>query len=137
MTEGTVRYIQEHGNWFVTMAGDIRYSLGPAIHALLERAFAEEDESHFVIDMSQIEGIDSTCLGILARIIDHPSKNSIRPIIITGGNDIHELLLAVCFDRMFDLVESIDETITAQQLQPIPTVAVDQENMLILLLEAH
>jgi len=136
MTDGTARYAYEDGTWFIKLAGDLRHPLGPALNALLDRAFAGPDDSRFVIDLAAAENIDSTCLGILARIANRTMPpGGPRPAIITGGGDIAELLLAVCFDRLFDLVDSADGA--QGPLQPAPVIAIGRDEMLTLLLDAH
>jgi len=136
MTDGTARYAYEDDTWFIKLAGDIRHPLGPALNALLDRALAEPGDSRFVIDLAEAENIDSTCLGILARIANRtPPADATRPAIITGGGDIAELLLAVCFDRLFDLVDSADGA--HGPLQPAPAIAVGRDEMLTLLLDSH
>jgi anti-anti-sigma factor len=134
--EGSARYVYEDGAWFITLIGQVRHPLGPALNALLDRAFAEPNAQRFVIDLSQADSIDSTCLGVLARIVNQKNDpNAQRPVIITGGEDMSELLLAVCFDRLFDLVESADGA--QGQLQMVPSVNMGEEDMLSLLLESH
>jgi anti-anti-sigma regulatory factor len=136
MTDGTARYAHEKGTWIIKLAGDIRHPLGPALNALLDRALGEPGDSRFVIDLAEAENIDSTCLGILARIPNQPTTaDGPRPVIITGGGDIAELLLAVCFDRLFDLVDSADAA--PSPLVTAPTIAVGREEMLDLLLDSH
>lgn len=136
MTDGTARYAYEDGAWFIKLAGDVRHPLGPALNTLLDQAFAKPGSDRFVIDLSEAETIDSTCLGILARIANRTSAHDDpRSAIITGGGDIAELLLAVCFDRLFDLVDSTDATPTS--LEPAPVIAIGRDEMLSLLLDSH
>lgn len=133
--EGSARYAHENGAWFITLIGEVRYPLAPALNALLDRALAN-GKQRFVIDLSHANIIDSTCLGVLARIVNHQDDPSAqRPVIITGGEDMTELLLAVCFDRLFDLVESANGA--KGQLQAAPDATIGQKELLSLLLESH
>jgi len=134
MAEGTARYAREGGTWFLKLAGDLRHPLAPALNALLDRAFADPDFEQVAVDLSGAENIDSTCLGILARI-GNQARGGPRPVIISNNNDINELLLAVCFDRLFSLVG--DAGPIGEQLQPVPATPADKDNMLELVLEAH
>jgi anti-anti-sigma regulatory factor len=136
MVDGRAYYACEDGVWFIKLVGAVRHPLGPALNALLDRAFAAPDSSRFVIDVAEAEMIDSTCLGILTRIATHTAATAgTRPVIITGGGAITKVLLVVCFDRLFDLVESADDT--HGQLQAAPAIALDRDEMLALLLDAH
>lgn len=133
MAAGNARYAQADGIWFFKLAGDLRHTLAPALNAVLDQAFAAPDTAGFVIDLSEAENIDSTCLGILARI--GKRTQATRPVIVTAGEDIREVLLAVCFDRIFDLVDHSgpgDAT-----LQDLPGASADMAAMRQLVLDAH
>ncbi|KOR32054.1 hypothetical protein TI05_09700 [Achromatium sp. WMS3] len=136
--EGVAHYAREGNAWFITLSGKVTYSLGPAINALLDKALSEPSEQRFVIDLSNVDNIDSTCLGIFARIVNQPNKQyKQRPVIITGGEDIQELLLAICFDWTFDLVESVNIDNFKDKLHLVPDINLNQTDMLSLLLESH
>ncbi len=136
MAEGTAGYAREGDTWFLKLEGDLRHPLGPALNALLDRAFADPETAHFVVDLCEAENIDSTCLGILARIGNEASRRvGSKPAIICTKGDINEVLLAVCFDRLFNLVGGAG--LAGEHLGAVPTVDTDSNGMLALVLEAH
>lgn len=136
MAEGTARYAREGGTWYLKLGGDLRHPLGPALNALLDRAFADPQYTRFVIDLTGAENIDSTCLGILARIGNQATRIAgARPTIVSTNEDITEVLLAVCFDRMFNLVGAAG--VAGDGLSPVAGVTADEDSMLALVLEAH
>jgi anti-anti-sigma factor len=136
MTEGTARYAREGGTWHLKLGGDVRHTLGPALNALLDRALADPEYTQFVIDLSAAENIDSTCLGILARIGNHALETGgLRSTIVSPSEDMKEVLLAVCFDRLFNLVDIAGATVS--DLAALPAAPVGENAMLGLVLEAH
>jgi anti-anti-sigma factor len=136
MADGTARYAFENGTWFLKLEGDLRHPLGPALNALLDQAFADPRTTQFVIDLSGAESIDSTCLGILARIGNESARRgAAKPTIISPNADINEVLLATCFDLLFRLVTSAD--VTGDRLHEASPVDGDPDSMLALILEAH
>jgi anti-anti-sigma factor len=136
MAEGTARYAHEGGTWFLKLAGDVRHPLGPALNALLDRAFADPHYTRFAVDLSAAENIDSTCLGILARIANHAAATAgAKSIIISPSEDVAEVLLAVCFDRIFEFVDTPGAVVDG--LSPLPPATADQNTMLDLVLDAH
>jgi anti-anti-sigma factor len=144
MTEGSARWAEEGGTWFLKLGGDVRHTLAPAVNGLLDRAFATPGLEGFVVDLSEAEAIDSTCLGVLARIANHLSRAGLpRPTVIAPGQDIRTILAAVCFDRIFDLVAETDPA-TAPGAAPLaaPLAALagpptGERERLALVLEAH
>lgn len=139
MSEGRARFAREGGHWFLKLSGDLRHPLGPALDALLDRALGEPGYAGFLIDLTEAENIDSTCLGILARIAIHASRSGrARPIVLWAGEDIAEVLTAVCFDRIFNLVNAAEAPQAAGEgLAPIPEVSAAEGPLLALVLEAH
>jgi anti-anti-sigma factor len=136
MAIGSARYAKDAGTWVLQLAGDVRHPLAPALNALLDRAFEDTALTRFVIDLSATETIDSTCLGVLARIANHLSGSGHgRPVIIAPNADVAALLRVVCFDRLFHLVTK--SPIDPQRLEPVATQAADEREMLALILEAH
>jgi anti-anti-sigma factor len=136
MTNGSARYANEAGIWVLQLAGDVRHPLAPALNALLDQAFEDTALTHFVIDLSAADAIDSTCLGILARIANHLSGSAHgRPVMIAPDADIAALLYVVCFDRLFHLVT--ESPIEPQRLVPVEARTAGEDELLALILEAH
>ncbi len=136
MEKASARYAREGGTWFLRLGGDLRHPLGPALNALLDQAFEAPETERFLTDLSEAESIDSTCLGVLARIANWArDRGAPRPIIVTTNEDITETLRAVCFDRLFELRGE-----AATQTGPLGEVApadADAGQMTSLVLEAH
>jgi anti-anti-sigma factor len=136
MSAATARYAREGGTWFVKLGGDLRHPLGPALNALLDRAFADAGFRQIVIDLCEAQNIDSTCLGIVARAGVQAQRNGAeKPVIISDNDDINKVLLAMCFDRLFNLVD--ESGLIGEDLQPVPAAQADAGGMLQLVLEAH
>jgi len=136
MAEGKARYAQQAGTWFLQLSGDLRHTLCPALNAWLDRAFAAPRTSQFLVDLTAAQTIDSTCLGTLVRIANWAKEHDTpRPVIVTSSEDITETLLAVCFDRLFELRSEAD--VDAGALGEVPTQAAGMQQMSELILQAH
>jgi anti-anti-sigma factor len=136
MSDGRARYACENGIWFLNLSGELRHTLSPAVNALLDRAFAAHDTAQFLVDLSDAESIDSTCLGTLARIANWAGDHAApQPVIVTPNEDITETLRAVCFDRLFDLRGSRPDD--AGRLTDVPARDVDAGELSDLILDVH
>jgi anti-anti-sigma factor len=136
MSEGTARYAQEAGTWILKLAGDVRHPLSPAINALLDRAFADPGLERFLVDLSDTEAIDSTNLGVLARIANQLARRGLpRPTVVAPGPDIRTILSSVCFDRIFHVVSEPGDTAAA--LEALPGLETGERDRLALVLDAH
>lgn len=136
MREFGARYGHDHGVWYIELEGDLRYTMAPALNALLDRAFAAADTRRFLIDLSAAETIDSTCLGVLVRIaVWARDKGAPQPTIVTTNRDITETLLSVCFDRLFELRG--EAVVATGGLSAVDDRTVDTDEMSQMVLKAH
>jgi anti-anti-sigma factor len=136
VSEGKARYAQEAGTWIIKLEGEVRHTLAPAVNAVLDRAFADPGLRHFVIDLSATQAIDSTSLGVLARIANHMTGRGLpKPTLLAPGRDICTILCSVCFDRIFHVVTEAGECDIS--LEELPGLATDEREVLALVLDAH
>ena len=63
-----VLYAEKAGYHVLKFVGDVRLSLGPAISGFLSRLRELEDCRGMVVDLSETEAIDSTALGLIAKL---------------------------------------------------------------------
>lgn len=134
--DGTVRYAFEDGVWFIKLLGAVCHPLGPTLNALVDKIITTPHGNKFVIDLTEADTIDSTCLGILTRIATHaPPTGGLKPIIITGGGNIAKTVLIVRFDRLFELVDSL--AAYPSKMHTAPKLSLTKEDTLQLLLDAH
>jgi anti-anti-sigma factor len=136
MTTGSASYAKDGGTWILRLSGDVRHLIAPSLNALIDHAFEDTELAHFVIDLSATEAIDSTTLGILARIANHFSENGLgRPVIISPNADVTAMLRVACFERLFHIVT--ETAIDLKHLEPVAKLPADEREMLTLVLEAH
>ena len=86
--------------------GQIRYTIGPALNKFLRQLSADPKPLGFLIDLRDAKTIDSTCLGLLASIAKWMTAcGAPQATLLSTDEDINELLFAVGFDDVFDLVD--------------------------------
>ncbi|MEN8108224.1 MAG: STAS domain-containing protein [Pseudomonadota bacterium] len=136
MNSGSILHANHEGVVVLRFVGDIRYMLAPALDRFLDGAFSEPGLAGFVIDLTGTDGIDSTCLGILARIAKRMEIHG-RPRISIVSNrvEINEVLLSMGLDEVFEIVtSSVPETGNSQELAAGET---DDATLARTLLKAH
>jgi anti-anti-sigma factor len=136
MNKNSARYAKDGDTLILQLSGDVRHPLAPALDALLNDSFADDRLTRYLIDLNQAETIDSTCLGILAGIANHLSQRGQgKPVIVSSNPDITELLRVVCFDQQFHILSG--DSLETTELKALETLAVDEREMLELVLSAH
>ena len=107
MTTGQIHYAVSGSRAFLKLAGVIRYPLSQRLSLAVGRLFAKAEVRGVVVDLQEAEFIDSTCMGLLARVATRCLDMACeRPIIVSVQPEVNRLLRAMGFDRVFVLIEN-------------------------------
>ena len=119
MTAGKVTYAEHDGFQVLRLIGEIRYTLGPSLDRFLKKMCSGPAPRGVVIDLTDADCLDSTSLGLLARVAKWLQRvGGPRATMVSTKEDINDLLYNVGFDEVFDISESaVDETAQADTHQ--------------------
>ncbi len=81
----------EQGATVLALSGELDLASSPALEDELERAF-ESDAELLMIDLRQLEFMDSTGLSILVRAHQQATKSSRRLCLVKGPPQVQRLL---------------------------------------------
>jgi|TARA_Y100000310_G_scaffold344331_1_gene456484 anti-anti-sigma factor len=105
MTSVKVLAAEQDGVHVLKFVGDVRVTVGHAIDSFLEMVLKGEDFRSVIIDLTETVGIDSTSLGLLAKISIQTKKiHDIVPTIISTNDDITRILMSMGFDQVFLII---------------------------------
>lgn len=106
MNPGHIYYAVAADRAFLKLVGSIRYPLSQRLSLAVGRLFEKPHPRGVVVDLQEAEFIDSTCLGLLARVATQ-SLNATRerPVIVSGEPEVNRVLRSMGFDRVFALVD--------------------------------
>ena len=107
MITGRIQFAEEQGTFVLKFIGEVRLTLCTALDATIEHIFAAEHFNAVVIDLTETTNIDSTTLGLLAKLsILSRQKAGILPALVTVHPDISRLIESMGFDQVFNIVNS-------------------------------
>jgi len=102
MADGNVYHAERDGTVVLRFQGDIRYTIAPALDRFLDALFARPDLQTIIVDLSDAASIDSTGLGLLARIANFlHRRDGSRPLLFSSQPDINAVLSSICLDTAF------------------------------------
>jgi len=134
--EGQIYVARSGAHWVLRLHGVIRFTLSPALNQLLDQAFADPQTEQILLDLSHTRSIDSTNLGVLARIARFArQRGAPPPPLIAPDPSIIALLEGICFDQLFTILPSADYS--AAGLTQLSALDTDERAMMALVLEAH
>jgi hypothetical protein len=74
----------------------------------MEVIFKSEKISEIIVDMVDTEGVDSTTLGLLAKLAIYSNENfKIRPIVFCPDESLYETLMVMGLDDVFKIVQKL------------------------------
>lgn len=136
MAAGRILYARLDGVCVIRFVGDIRYTLSAALDAFLDKLFAEPGLQRIIVDLRAATSIDSTNLGLLAKIASFVRERfGTKPELVSTRDDVNRILESVGFSEVFEWVADCPNT--AGRADELRTVEVSEEATGRTVLEAH
>ncbi|RLA49314.1 MAG: anti-anti-sigma factor [Gammaproteobacteria bacterium] len=136
MQEGKILAASCDGAYVIRMVGDIRLTLCTTIDEYFQQMFDDPAFASVWVDLCDAEGIDSTTLGLLAKLaLTVKQKFGFEPAIYSSDPGINRLLKSMGFQRLFKLHEEI--CTNPEQISDIPIVEGSEQAVKQKVIEAH
>ena len=135
MGEGQILYAKVSNTYVLKFSGDVRYTICAPLSAFIKQLQQQEFDD-ILIDLTETEGIDSTNLGLLARIANLVQERFQRKTTVVSTNaNVNRTLETVGFYDVF----TIDDQ---QHPRPVdardlPLVADQEQEIADAILQAH
>lgn len=101
---GEVFFGKTDGVLFLRLVGSVRYTNCSALDDFVEALFSEYEFDRLVIDLRQVESIDSTNLGILVKIAQYAKRDQLpQPSLICDAPDIQTVIASMGIDEVYHL----------------------------------
>lgn len=133
---GKALYAVHQGTYVLKLIGEIRVPICSTLDGFIETMFADRQLTSILIDLSETSIIDSTALGLLAKIAVRTRKRfQQKPLIITTQEDVTRILDTMGFEKVFNLV--YEKPVRSPEMSEMPRVACDESSAFEKVLEAH
>ena len=136
MSEGRILAAEHDGAYALKLLGDVRVSLCTTIDDYFNSMLGDPDFMSVFVDLCEVEGVDSTTLGILAKLaLQVHEKHGFRPVIYSCNPGINRLLQSMAFQRIFEIRE--EACINPDTISEVPAVNGEEEDVKQRVIEAH
>ncbi|ACR13631.1 STAS domain-containing protein [Teredinibacter turnerae] len=107
MSSGEIKVAEHNGVYVIKMEGDVRLTLCLSFDEFIEQMFDAPDFCSVVFDLSDALAIDSTTLGLMAKIsIKGRALHYDDPTVVSNNPSITRLLSSMGFEDIFNIVDS-------------------------------
>lgn len=135
--QGTIFSARMNTIEYIKFVGIIRYTQCTGLEAHIEKLFKSPSFTEVVIDLDDAEMLDSTALGLLARIsIEYKKISDNKPILFLESGELAQILKRVCFDQVFNIIAK-GETKEELSFVEVTSISKSEEEVLDYVIEAH
>jgi anti-anti-sigma factor len=118
------------------LVGEVRLNLCSTIDRAIESTTTDPNFATVVVDLTETTLIDSTTLGMLAKLaILAKKKSHFLPSIISTNPDITRIITTMGFDTVFIILEKPAQT--DQALKELPISELSEDELRANVLNAH
>lgn len=133
-----VTYAHAGGVQILRYHGRVTYVLAPAIKRFADGLLGQAGVGGWIFDLSRAESLDSTNLGVIARVADLArTRDEARVVILSTNEDITDVLRSMGFDQAFEVVTEVPSDAAAGPDAPIGGDVVSPVELGHTMLEAH
>jgi len=115
-----VTHAEHRGVHVLRYFGRINYMSAPAIQRFLDDILEHRKIAGLVFDLTSAEALDSTNLGLLARVSERVRDiTSAESMIVSRNRDINDVLFSMGFDQSFDIVTESSQPPSSRNGKPL------------------
>jgi len=135
--DGSIFAARDDDIEYIKLFGTVRYSHCAGLESHIDKLFEKNDFDEVVIDLEEADILDSTALGLLARVaIELKKTSSLLPIIFIRQGELANVLKRVCFDQVFTIMINSHRQKQAG-FKEIPNQTQSEKQILQRVLSAH
>ncbi len=136
MSQGKILVAEQGGDYLLKFNGDLRVTLCGSLNRYLETIFASDEVGSVVVDLLDTEGLDSTTLGLLAKLALHCQRRyAIEPQLFCADPGLLRLLECMSLDELFAVHSKLPDS--DQPLTELAAVDAPVDELRQQVLDAH
>ena len=136
MRSGRILAAQQGDVCLIKLEGSVTHTISGGFDLFITGALENRSVTQFVIDLRDVVHIDSTNLGLLARIARNQlARGEGSPVLVSVNADVNTLLKSMGFDAVFVIVECSPADVSC--CREIPERHPDRAEQLRTMLDAH
>ncbi|MEO6698096.1 MAG: STAS domain-containing protein [Paraperlucidibaca sp.] len=132
-----MQYAVLNGTYVLKLVGDVRVPTCTSLETFVEQRVKNDEGLRAVlIDLTATEAIDSTALGLLARIAVLLQQRGLgRPVLLCINPDIERILMSMGFDKVFRILRTTSAL--KSSLDELPSGDISEDAVTQQVIDAH
>jgi len=138
MPDGRVTHAAHEGRQVLRYFGRVNYTVAPAIERFIEGMLDEIRPGGLVFDLRAAKMLDSTNLGLMARLAERiGDDNGDRCVVVSTNDDITDVVRSMGLQEVFEIVTEHPAATAAGPETEIAAEPPSRGELLRTMLEAH
>ena len=133
MSKGRYLYRRDGSRIFFKMKGYLKFTESFGLDHLIDELL-DEDIDQALIDLNEVSYIDSTNLGIIARIAEAMRRRKKSLTIYSENDDVNDILASVGFDKVCVILKQHEDV---RNLAEVASLDVQGREMAESMIRAH
>jgi len=136
MRPGQIFVADHSGVYVIKMTGDVRLTLCISFDQFIDAMLATANFTSVLFDLSEAEAVDSTTLGLMAKIsLLAQEKRNVKPIILATNASIQRILETMGFADIFTIVDKLNIDLSTDKT--LTVIECDENTVKEKVIEAH
>jgi len=107
MSSGKIKFAEQDQTFVLKCIGEVRLNFCAVLNETIEQTIATGNSKAIIIDLTEVTSIDSTTLGLLAKLSILSRKSfGMLPTLASTNPDISQQLDAMGFAQVFNIVHT-------------------------------
>lgn len=136
MSSYKILQAEQQGIYVLKFIGEIRLNLCSTLDSIIDTMVNDPDFRTAVVDLTETDVIDSTTLGLLAKIaMAAYDRSHFLPTLISTNPDVTRIVRSMGFEKIFIIVS--EPATRVEQLEEIPVLKASEQQVREQVLDAH
>lgn len=136
MQPGKILVSHHDDVYLIKLVGDVRVTLCTSLNNYIEAIFQTGNVAEVVIDMLDTIAVDSTTLGLLAKLAIYSHDHfGIKPTVFCSDESLYQVLAVMGLDEIFNIIQ--ESPASAADYRELPDITAEVEEVRDRVLEAH
>lgn len=136
MRPGQILVADHSGVYVIKMTGDVRLTLCISFDQFIDTMLDSANFTSVLFDLSEAEAVDSTTLGLMAKIsLLAQEKRNIKPVILATNTSIQRILETMGFADIFIIVDKLNIDLSPDK--KLTVIECDENMVKEKVIEAH
>ena len=122
MQPGKILVSHDDDVYLIKLVGDVRVTLCTSLNNYIEAIFQTGNVAEVVIDMLDTIAVDSTTLGLLAKLAIYSHDHfGIKPTVFCNDESLYQVLTVMGLDEIFNIIQ--ESSSSAANYQELPDIS--------------